>query len=55
VFTHVSNVEPLFKTLQWPSTRPTKKNPLGRLRDECFDMVDAYVVAWAGACGVYNT
>lgn len=39
-------------TLQWPMTRATPKNPNGRHKNECYDMIDAYVVARAAFLGV---
>lgn len=33
--------------ISWEKTRPTKKNPAGRLKDQCYDMIDSYVIARA--------
>lgn len=53
VFNHIKLIDPLFTTLQWPMTRPSKKNLNGRMRDGCFDATDAYVIARAGASGAH--
>lgn len=48
VFEHLNKSVPDIQAVSWPMTRPSKVNPNGRMRDECFDMLDAYVVARAG-------
>lgn len=48
VYNGICHVYPQLLSYAWPYTRPSKKNPNGRMRDECFDMVDAIVVARAG-------
>lgn len=48
VWTHMTANHPDVAAYNWPKTKQTRKNPVGRLRDECYDMIDAYVVAMAG-------
>lgn len=48
VFDQMLAQHPELRARQWQQTKPSRVNPAGRLRDECFDMVDAYVVARAG-------
>lgn len=49
VFTHMVQTRQDLASIMWPITKPSKKNPTGRLRTECYDMVDSYVIAVAGS------
>ena len=55
VFDHMYTTQSDISSRTWPVTRPTKKNPIGRLRDECFDMIDAYTVARCGWARLHTT
>lgn len=51
IFEHMLSTRSELKMLNWPMTKTTVKNPTGRLQDQCFDMVDSYVIAYAGYLG----
>lgn len=53
VFEHMHETCADIAARSWSMTRPSKKNPNGRMRDENFDMVDAYVIARAGWAGIH--
>jgi hypothetical protein len=55
IFDHVLATRSELKGLHWPTTKSTPKNPLGRLQDQCFDMIDSYVIAYSGYLGCKST
>jgi len=51
IFDHMLFTHPHLQQCNWPMTKATPKNPSGRLQDQCYDMMDAYVIAHAAYLG----
>lgn len=48
VFDHMTSTRSELSCITWPMTKPSAVNPTGRIRTECYDMIDSYVIARAG-------
>lgn len=47
IFDHMTKNYSDLSTITWPLTKPSKTHPSGHIRNECYDMMDAYVIATA--------